>query len=384
MPTPGAGPLAGLRVLEMGAMGAAPFCATLLADWGADVLRIDRPPSDLARAIAQAPFDVLRRSRRSACIDLKSGDGVAAMLRLAAGADALIEVFRPGVMERLGLGPDACLAVNPRLVYGRITGWGQTGPLAPAAGHDINYIALAGVLGAIGEPDRKPVPPLNLVGDFGGGAVLAAGMLAALWESSRTARGQVVDSAMLDSSALLMGWILGERAAGRWRDQRGTNEVDGGRPYFTTYRTHDGKYLSVGPIEPKFFADMCRRLGHDELARIDHLDPAGWPALGRRLTEIFLTRSRDDWCAIFEGSDACVTPVLDLAEVDQDPHNAARGVFVAVAGVTQPAPTPRFSRTPNADPTPPPAAGTQTDEALAAWGFGPEEIARLRAIGAIV
>jgi len=296
----------------------------------------------------------------------------------------LLEGFRPGVMERLGLGPDTCLARNPRLVYGRMTGWGQDGPLARTVGHDINYISLAGALHAIGGRDGPPVPPLNIVGDFGGGgAILAAGVLAALWEAVRSGRGQVVDAAMLDGSALLMSWIYGEFAAGRWRDQRASNEVDGGRPFYQVYETGDAKFIAVGPIEPRFFAELCRCIGLDDPAFADHHDESVWPALQERLGRIFRTRSRAEWCTLLEGSDACATPVLSLAETPEHPHNRARGVFITVAGVVQPAPAPRFSRSMAGTPTPPPAAGAHTDAALADWGFRTDEIDALRASRAI-
>jgi alpha-methylacyl-CoA racemase len=367
------GPLTGVRVIEMAGIGPGPFCAMLLADMGADLLRVDRPegpPGDRR--------DVVLRNRRSVTLDLKRPEAKRAVLRLCENADALIEGFRPGVMERLGLGPEEALKANPRLVYGRMTGWGQDGPLAPTAGHDINYIGLTGALHAIGPADGPPVPPLNLVGDYGGGAMLlAVGLLAAIIEARTSGRGQVVDAAMVDGAALLMAPFYGALARGAWRDARGVNRLDGAAPYYGVYACAGGGYLAVGPIEPQFFAEMLRRLGlpAEEFAGRD--DPANWPALRARLAGAFASRTREEWVALFDGSDACVTPVLSLKEAPKHPHNAARGVFAEAAGVVQPAPAPRFSRTPGALRTPAPLRGEHTAEALHDWGLSAEEISAL-------
>jgi alpha-methylacyl-CoA racemase len=373
------GPLAGLKVLEFAGLGPGPFCAMLLADLGAEMLRIDR-----VDAPAGNRAEVLKRGRRSVAIDLKSPAGIAAALRLVDGADALIEGFRPGVMERMGLGPESCLARNPRLAYGRMTGWGQDGPLAPTAGHDINYIALTGALWATGRADAPPAPPLNLVGDFGGGGMLlAVGLLSAILHARATGRGQVVDAAMTDGSALLMGMFHGMLASGRWRNTREANLLDGAAPFYDSYRCADGRYVAVGAIEPAFFAALLRGLGLDPARFADRMDPARWPALKEQIATVFLTRGRDDWEAAFAGSDACVTPVLDLGEAPAHAHNAARGTYVTADGVTQPAPAPRFSATPAGLGLPPPLAGEHTDAALADWGFAAGEIAELHQAGAI-
>ncbi|MFO1284193.1 MAG: CaiB/BaiF CoA-transferase family protein [Burkholderiales bacterium] len=378
------GPLNGLRVLEFGAIGPVPFCGMTLADMGADVLRIDRPSAATDARGRSDPLGVLDRGKRSALIDLKHPRGAQAALRLVERADALIEGFRPGVMERLGLGPGPCLDRNPRLVYGRLTGWGQRGPLASAAGHDINFVAMTGALHATGERGRAPVPPLNLVGDFGGGgALLAQGVLAALWRAARSGHGQVVDAAMVDGAAQLMAWIYGEYAEGRWQDARGSNEGDGGRPYFRVFETGDRRHLAVGAIEPRFFAELRARIGLDDPALRDHTDPSTWAALDARLSAIFATRTRDEWCALFDGTDACVSPVLSLEEAPGHPHNRARGVFIEVDGVVQPAPAPRFDATPGAVRSPPPRPGAHTRGALAEWGVPDEEIDALSRLGAI-
>jgi alpha-methylacyl-CoA racemase len=373
------GPLAGLRVLEFAGLGPGPFCAMLLADLGAEVLRIDR-----ADVSPGHRAEVLKRGRRSVAIDLKSPQGAAAALRLIDHADALIEGFRPGVMERMGLGPEPCLARNPRLAYGRMTGWGQDGPLAPTAGHDINYIALTGALWATGRADDPPPPPLNLVGDFGGGGMLlAVGLLAAILNARATGRGQVVDAAMTDGSALLMAMFHGMTAMGRWRNARGANLLDGAAPFYDSYRCSDGRYVAAGAIEPTFFAALLAGLGLDPARFADRMDPARWPALKAEIAAAFATRTRDDWAASFAGGDACVTPVLDLDEAPAHPHNLARGTFVTRDGVVQAAPAPRFSATPAALDRPPPLAGEHTNAALADWGFAAEEIARLHEAGAI-
>jgi alpha-methylacyl-CoA racemase len=380
-----AGPLADVKVVEFAGIGPGPFAAMLFADMGAEVVRIERRgvsrrPLSLLNA---GPFDVLNRGRRAVAIDLKRPGGVQVALRLVAQADALIEGFRPGVMERLGLGPDVCLARNPRLVYGRMTGWGQSGPLAHAAGHDINYIALSGALHAIGTPEQ-PLPPLNLVGDFGGGAMLLAwGMLAALWEARGSGQGQVVDAAMTDGAALLMAMMYGVKAGGLWSNERGANLLDGGAPFYGTYACADGKYLAVGPIEPQFYRLFLEKAGITDPELANQFDLTAWPLQREKLAAILRTRTRDEWCALLEGSDACVTPVLDLEEAPQHPHNQARGTFVVVDDVLQPAPAPRLSRTPGEIRNPPPQAGQDTQAVLCEWGFAQDEIDALLAAGAI-
>ena len=379
------GPLNGLRIIEMAGIGPAPFAAMMFADMGAEVVRIDRPraPTDTAFDTLKS-YGFLNRGRRSLALDLKQPAAVAALLRMTASADALIEGFRPGVMERLGLGPDVCLARNPKLVYGRVTGWGQSGPLAQSAGHDIDYIALTGALHAIGTK-AAPLPPLNLVGDFGGGAMfLAFGVVCALLEAQASGQGQVVDAAMTDGAALLMAMQYSFKAMGHWRDERAANLLDGGAPFYGTYACGDGKWLAVGAIEPQFHDVLIAKLGlpADEFA--ERWNPQSWPRLRRRLEEVFAARTRDQWCALFEGSDACVAPVLDLEEAPRHPHNAARQTFVEHAGVVQPAPAPRFSRsTPGIGCAAPTAAGEHGAQVLQDWGFATEEIAALAAAGAI-
>lgn len=337
------GPLAGLKVVEMAAIGPVPFAAMVLSDLGAEVVRIDRPGET-----DRDPGDITCRGRAARIgLDLKTPGDAALARALIAGADVLIEGFRPGVLERLGLDPDELMADNPGLVVARVTGWGQQGPLAPRAGHDLTYIALSGALHAIGPADH-PVPPLNLVGDYGGGGMLAlVGILSALFERSRSGRGQVIDAAMTDGSALLMSFVYGLKAMGHWRDARETNMLDGAAHFYTTYRCRDGRFLAVGPIEPQFHAAFAKVAGVEEFAAGQH-DPALWPERRARLAEIFAARDRDDWVAAFEGTDACVAPVLAMDEVKDHPHNAARGTFVERDGVTQPAPAPRFARTPGA------------------------------------
>ena len=377
------GPLTGLTVLELQGIGPGPFCGMMLADMGAEVIRIDRA-SAVGRPPARAA-DILARGRRSIAVDLKHPDGAETVLALAERCDVLIEGFRPGVMERLGLGPDAVLGRNPAIIYGRMTGWGQEGPMAHAAGHDINYISLTGALHAIGEPGGKPVPPLNLVGDFGGGGMLLAfGILAALYERVSSGRGQVVDAAMTDGSALLMNGLYGGMNTGQWKPERGSNFVDGGAHFYGTYETKDGKYVSVGSIEPQFYALLLEKSGlvdQGDLPRQHDRD--SWPAMRQRLAEIFRTRTRDEWCALMEGSDVCFAPVLSMGEAYDHPHNRERGTFVELGGMMQPAPAPRFSRTPSAISRPAPHPGQDTDEGLSAWGLGGEEIAKLRAARAI-
>ena len=368
------GPLSGLRVLEIAGIGPGPFCCMMLADLGADVLRIDRPGSP-----PRHPADVPGRGRRSLVLDLKAPAATAAVLRLVERADVLVEGFRPGVMERLGLGPDACHACNPRLVYGRMTGWGQDGPLAPAAGHDITYIALTGALWSMGRAGERPVPPLNLVGDFGGGGMmLAYGIMAALFETNRSGRGQVVDAAMTDGSATLMGPFFGLHAQGRWKNARESNRLDGACPFYDTYECADGKFVAVGALEPQDFALLLKGLGLDPEGFADRMDTARWPAIKAAFAAIFRREPRDHWAAIFDGTDACVAPVLDLEEAPRHPHNVARGTFLPCGAGMQPAPSPRFSRTPPAEPGRAPGRAADGDAALADWGFSPMEIAALR------
>jgi len=373
------GPLAGVRILEIAGIGPGPFAAMVLADMGAEVLRVDRAERVNPNPGEVPPGDLLNRGRRSIGVDLKKPDGVEALLKLVEQADALLEGFRPGVMERLGLGPEVCLERNPRLVYGRMTGWGQTGPLAHAAGHDINYIALAGTLDGIGRAGEKPLPPLNLVGDFGGGGMLLAfGVVCALFERSGSGRGQVVDAAMVDGAALLMTMMHGFRHAGFWKDERGTNLLDTGSHFYDTYQTADGKYISIGSIEPQFYQELLRLTGleGEELPR--QMERSAWGPLAERLTEIFKSKTRDEWCEIMEGTDVCFAPVLNMGEAYEHTHNLARGTFVEVAGKLQPGPAPRFSRTPAEISRPPSHAGQHTDEVLAEWGFSAEDIADLR------
>ncbi len=378
------GPLAGVKIVELAGIGPGPFCAMLLADMGADIVRVDRTTkADLG--VARAPkHDLLNRGRRSVAVDLKTKEGVETVLRLVEQADALIEGYRPGVTERLGLGPDDCMARNSRLVYGRMTGWGQDGPLAPAAGHDINYISLTGALHAIGSPGA-PVPPLNLVGDFGGGALyLALGVVAALLEAKGSGQGQVVDAAMTDGAASLMMGFYGMMAQGTWADRRGVNILDGGAHFYNVYECADGKFISVGSIEKRFYELLLRDTG---LAGEDlpaQMDPSGWADLRDRLAGIFKTKTRQEWCDLMEGSDICFAPVLSLEEAPTHPHNAARGTFIEIDGVTQPAPAPRFSRTGSEVRCGPPAPGENTKDVLADWGFSDAEIAELQSAGAVV
>jgi alpha-methylacyl-CoA racemase len=356
------------------------MCAMLLADLGADVLRVDRvADADLGIRV-ESRYALLNRGRRSIAIDLKRAPGRDLLLRLAERSDALIEGFRPGVAERLGIGPADCLARNPRLVYGRMTGWGQDGPLAHAAGHDTNYIALAGALHAMGDPKEPPRPPLNLVGDFGGGGLyLAVGLLAGLLEARTSGKGQVVDAAMIDGAAHLMTAFFGMFAAGEWSLERGTNLLDGSAPFIGTYETKDGRYVSVCALERRFYEELVRRLGLDPAALPDRFDRARWPELRERFAAIFRERTRDEWCGLLEGTDACFAPVLDLGEVSHHPHHRARGTFVELDGVVQPAPAPRFDRTPGRIPRPPSLRGEHSREVLRELGLGEAEIASLLA-----
>ncbi len=376
------GPLNGIRILEIAGIGPGPFCAMMLADQGADVLRIDRKSA----AGQGSQFDVLNRGRRSVAVDLKNPAGVELVLDLVTHADGLIEGFRPGVMERLGLGPEVCHERNAKLVYGRMTGWGQDGTIAHSAGHDINYIALSGVLGSIGRDDSGPVPPLNLVGDFGGGGMmLAYGMVCGLLEAKRSGQGQVIDAAMTDGSALLMAAIFGLRSAGIWQSERGVNLLDTGAHFYDVYQCADGEWVSIGSIEPQFYALLLEKTGlsEDPDFRDRQRDSKIWPELSKRLRGVFRQKTRSEWCEIMEGSDVCFAPVLNMDEALAHPHNVSRNTFVEVGGVRQPGPSPRFDRTPASVPTPPPKAGEHNREALVDWGISEDAIDGLEADGAL-
>ncbi len=376
------GPLEGLRVVELASIGPGPMCCMLLADLGADVVRVDRTEASGLGVAMDRRHDVNGRGRRSVALDLKRPAGRDAVLALVERADVLIEGFRPGVTEKLGLGPADCHARNPRLVYGRMTGFGQTGPLAAAAGHDLNYIALTGALHAIGPAGGAPVPPLNLVGDYGGGALyLAFGVLAALFERQRSGRGQVVDAAMVDGAASLASIFYGLKASGGWSAPRGENLLDGGAPFYATYRTADGRWVSLGALEPKFFATFAAKAGLDARFVQRQYDRRLWPELREALAALFASRTRDEWCTLLEGSDACFAPVLDFDEAPSHAHARERGAFVTIDGVVQPAPAPRFDRTPAAVPRPGPEVGQHTREVLAGAGLPPAQIEALFAEG---
>ena len=387
----GAGPLAGVKVIEIAGIGPGPFCAMLLADMGADVIRVDRSSAvrdefvGSSGSVKPSP-DLLNRGRRSLGVDLKDPAGVEVVLKLAESADILLEGFRPGVAERLGIGPDACAARNPRLIYGRMTGWGQEGPYAHTAGHDINYIALSGVLSTIGKAGEPPVPPVNYIGDFGGGGLLLAfGLVCALEAVKRDGKGQVVDAAMVDGSALIATMIYGMHGLGVW-GEHGENLLDGGAYYYGVYECADGEFVSIGSLEPQFYAELLELTGvADDGGPPMPLqgDKEAWPATRERLEAVFKQKTRDEWCEIMEGTDVCFAPVLDLNEAPKHPHNIARGTFTEVAGMTQPAPAPRFSRTPGSIRRPPPHPGQHTDEVLTEYGFGESELEELRASGAI-
>lgn len=382
---PRTGPLAGLKVVEMAGLGPAPMCAMLLADLGATVIRIDRKvPADLGLRRPRR-YDLLLRNREAIGVDLKSPAGGDLVLRLVEGADALIEGFRPGVMERLGLGPDACLGRNPRLVYCRITGWGQTGPLAQAAGHDINYVALTGAINAMGRAGDPPAIPLSIIGDFGGGALYAAfGLLAGIIEARQSGRGQVVDTAMVDGVASLQTIFLGMLGGGLWRDERGTNPTDSGSHFYGVYQCADDKWISVAAVEARFHDELLRRIGVDPAAIGAQMDPANWPRAKALLAERFRSKSRDEWCALLEGTDACFAPVLSWREAPRHPHLRARETYVAIDGVEQPNVAPRFSRTvPSRPQSPRDISARGTDTALAAW-LTQDEVAALRAAGTIL
>ena len=370
------GPLNGFKIIEIAGIGPGPYCGMLLADLGAEVVRVDR--AEAAAGGTGSPADIAARGKRSVGVNLKSPAGVEVVLRLVERADALFEGFRPGVMERLGLGPDVCLGRNVALVYGRMTGWGQEGPLAKVAGHDINYIALAGALFHMGRRGQPPTPPLNLVGDFGGGGLLLAyGIVCALLERTRSGKGQVVDAAMIDGAASLMGVFFGAHHSGFWTEERGANMLDSGAHFYDAYETRDGKWISIGSIEGQFYALLLQQIGipADELPQWER---ERWPELKEKVAAVIRSRSRDEWCATMEGTDVCFAPVLTMGEAPQHPHNAARGTFVEVGGVAQPAPAPRFSRTRAELSHPPAAAGQHTDEVLRQWGFEDGEIRRLR------
>jgi alpha-methylacyl-CoA racemase len=377
------GPLSGVRVIEIAGIGPGPFCAMMLADMGADVVRVDRA-QQVTGDFDRPNLEVLNRGRRSVGVDLKHPDGAATVLRLAESADALIEGFRPGVAERLGIGPEPCHERNPALVYGRMTGWGQDGPYAQAAGHDINYIALAGALAHFGRAGDKPTPPINLVGDFGGGGMLLAfGVVCGILEARASGRGQVVDAAMVDGSAILMSMMWGLRAMGVWNEARGVNALDTGAPFYDTYECADGAFIAIGSLEPQFFAEMLERTGMagDELGA--QMDSAGWPAMRERFTEVFKSKTRDEWCEILEGTDACFAPVLTMSEAVSHPHLVARGTLVHRDGADQPAPAPRFSRTAPEIQRPAPWPGQHTEDVLLDWGIPADEIAELRETGAV-
>jgi alpha-methylacyl-CoA racemase len=374
----GKGPLSGLKVLEFAGIGPGPFCGMLLSDLGADVVRIDRKGSGRS-----SPADITARGRRSVALDLKQRAAVETCLKLMESADAVFEGFRPGVMERLGLGPDVALQRNPKLVYGRMTGWGQTGPYAKAAGHDMNYIAITGALHAIGTDD-KPVPPLNLVGDFGGGALyLAFGLLAGVIQARESGRGQVIDCAMSDGAASLMAMFYGFKAMGLWQDQRRSNLLDGGAHFYDTYQCADGKWVSIGSIEPQFYALLLEKTGIDDPEFANQMSRDHWPSLREKLAAVIATKTQGEWCELMEATDVCFAPVLTLDEAPRHPHNQARRTFVEIAGVTQPAPAPRFSATPGEIQGPPPAIGAHNDQALADWGFSPADIEQLKGQGAL-
>lgn len=375
----GSGPLSGVKVLEFAGIGPGPFCGMLLADMGAEVIRIDRKG-----ARGGSKFDISSRGKKSIALDLKKSEAIETCLKLIEGADILQEGFRPGVMERLGLGPDVALKRNPKLVYGRMTGWGQTGMLAKAAGHDINYISLTGALHAIGRPGEKPVPPLNLVGDFGGGALyLAMGMLAALVEANKTGKGQVVDAAMTDGATSLMTMFYGFTAAGIWKDEKGVNLLDGGTHFYDTYETKDGKWISIGSIEPQFYAILREKAGLSDEIWDHQMDAKKWPELKVKIEAVFKTKTRDEWCAIMENTDICFAPVLSITEAKDHQHNKDRETIVEVDGVAQPNIAPRFSRTVSKINGPVPQVGEQTDDVLKGFGFSAADIDNLKKAEAI-
>jgi alpha-methylacyl-CoA racemase len=378
------GPLSGIKIVELAGIGPGPFAGMMLSDMGADIIRVDRAQQVNPAMFDKTNLEPLYRGRRSIGVDLKNPEGVELVLRLVEGADALFEGFRPGVTERLGLGPDVCLARNPKLVYGRMTGWGQDGPMAQAAGHDINYIALAGALAHFGRAGNKPVPPINLVGDFGGGGMLMAfGVVCGILEARQSGNGQVIDVAMVDGTAALMSMMWGLKQIGAWKEEHGTNVLDSGAPFYDTYETKDGKYISLGSLEPQFYAELLQRLGLADEGLPAQMDTSGWPTLRARFTELFKTKTRDEWDAVLLGSDACYAPVLTMSEATSSEHVKARATIIERDGIPQPAPAPRFSRTTAEVERPSPWPGQHTDEALAAWGVPANEIAKLRETGAV-
>ncbi len=375
------GPLNGVKIIEVGGIGPGPFCGMMLSDMGAEIVRVERKGG---LSLSDPKYDLLTRNRKSISINLRTLEGVQTLLRMLEQVDALQEGFRPGVMEKLGIGPDVCLKRNPRLVYGRMTGWGQEGPLARAAGHDINYIALSGALHTIGRKGQKPVPPLNLVGDFGGGGMLLAfGMVCALYEARNSGQGQVVDAAMTDGSAALMAMIYGLKAAGLWTDKPGTNLLDTGAHFYDTYETADNKFIAIGAIEPQFYELLLKLAEIDDPDFQNQLDFAQWPQLKEKLSLVFKAKTREAWCEIMEGSDVCFAPVLSMSEAPEHPHNKQRKTFVENDGVLQPAPAPRFSRTEPEIKSPPPIPGQDTEIVLADFGFATQEIESLKASGTI-
>ena len=375
------GPLEGITVIEIAGIGPGPFCGMMLSDMGADVIRVDRTGSGGLGAI---PNDVLNRGRRSVAVNLKTAVGREVVLRLCEKADALFEGFRPGVAERLGIGPEDCAKRNPKLVYGRMTGWGQDGPMAPAAGHDINYISLTGALHAIGRKGERPVPPLNLVGDFGGGGMLLAfGMVCALLEARKSGKGQVVDAAMVDGATALMAMFFTFRNMGMFKEERESNMLDGGAHFYDTYETKDGRYVSIGSIEPQFYALLVEKAQLDPVRFAPQMDASKWPELKKELAGVFRQKTQKEWCAIMEGTDVCFAPVLPITEAKEHPHNKARGTFLELEGILQPAPAPRFSRTQARVRSNARLPGQDTDAVLAEKGFSADEIARLKASGDI-
>ena len=372
------GPLAGFKIIEIAGIGPGQFAGMLLADMGASVVRIERPAIDEAVFAADARFNLMNRSRPLIEVDLKTQQGVQLVQDLCADADAIFEGFRPGVMERLGLGPDVCMARNPKLVYGRMTGWGQQGPLAETIGHDANFIALSGVYASIGEKNGRPVYPLNLVGDMGGGgAYLVIGMLSAMLEAMKSGKGQVVDSAMVDGAASQMSSIWGFRAAGAWKDERGSNILDGGAPFYTAYRTRDNRYIAVAPIENRFYRNLLNVLGLDDIDPASQHDQSQWETVKQTFQALFETRTRDEWCEILEGTETCCTPILDMSEVTSHPHNVARKTFVSIDGITQPAPAPRFSRTESEISSAAGPVRSDTYQVLKDWGASAKVLGKL-------
>ena len=369
------GPLTGIKVIEMAAIGPVPFCAMMLSDMGAEVIRIDR----LSQKGSGSSANVLYRGRKSVAFDLKNSIALDSTLRLSDQADVILEGFRPGVMERLGLGPEVCLERNPKLIYGRMTGWGQSGPLSHAAGHDINYISIAGALGSMGYADRPPAPPLNLIGDFGGGAMyLLAGILAAIVERNSSGKGQVVDAAMTDGTASLLSPFYGLMAMGMWSTERYSNRLDGGAFYYGSYECSDGKYISLGSLEPQFYALLLEKCGITDETFKEQSDQEAWPIKREKMEALFKTKTQQEWCGILEGTDVCFAPVLNLKEAPDHPHNKTRQTFVKVQGVTQPAPAPRFSRTQGKIQSPAALTGENTEEVLSDWGFSESEISNLK------